>query len=177
MPVDSAALASNLSSMFIVVLNEPTLNTQLWVIYPEGLIVAYDDISVLVKDLREHLGLTQEQLAHELGVTFSMVNQWENGRRRPHPFLRKRLLEMKASLDQASTSRFTKAKARALQNRLQDANVAKYSELASLPETKKFRRLAKLMVSAHRLGWTEGQSAEEDEIRQRWMRLRRVLHA
>ena len=36
-------------------------------------------IPSLVKRLRQRLGLTQEQLAHEVGVTFSTVNQWENG--------------------------------------------------------------------------------------------------
>jgi transcriptional regulator with XRE-family HTH domain len=46
------------------------------------------------------MGLTQEQFAQEVGVTFSTVNQWENGRRRPLPFLLKRLLEMESSIGQ-----------------------------------------------------------------------------
>jgi transcriptional regulator with XRE-family HTH domain len=57
------------------------------------------DIPALVKRLRDGKGLTQEKLAQELGVSFSTVNQWENGHRRPHPFLLKRLEEMEASLD------------------------------------------------------------------------------
>jgi DNA-binding transcriptional regulator YiaG len=48
----------------------------------------------LVRALREHHGLTQEQFAQRLGVSFSTVNVWENGRRAPLPFLRTRLLEM-----------------------------------------------------------------------------------
>lgn len=52
------------------------------------------DVPSLVKDLRKRLNLTQEQFAKEVGVTFSTVNQWENGRRRPQPFLLNRLLEM-----------------------------------------------------------------------------------
>ena len=56
-----------------------------------------ENIPRLVKQLRERLGLTQEQFAQELGVTFSTVNQWENGHRRPQPFLLNRLLEMEAS--------------------------------------------------------------------------------
>jgi DNA-binding transcriptional regulator YiaG len=83
------------------------------------MLLANDDISALVKDLRERMCLTQEQLAHEVGVTFSTVNQWGNGRRRPHPFLRKRLLEMKASLDEVSTQQFTKSQTRASQKRRQ----------------------------------------------------------
>lgn len=52
------------------------------------------DFPALVRALRQRLGLTQEQLAQELGVSFSTVNVWENGKRAPLPFLRKRLLEM-----------------------------------------------------------------------------------
>ena len=36
-----------------------------------------------VKTLRVSLGMTQEDLAHELGVTVSTVNRWENGHTRP----------------------------------------------------------------------------------------------
>jgi putative transcriptional regulator len=54
----------------------------------------------LVKRLRERMGLTQEQFARAIGVTFSTVNQWENGRRRPQPFLLKRLFEMEASFQE-----------------------------------------------------------------------------
>ena len=52
------------------------------------------DYAALVRAIREHLGLTQEQFAQELGVSFSTVNVWENAKREPLPFLRKRLLEM-----------------------------------------------------------------------------------
>ena len=36
-----------------------------------------------VKDLRSRLGMTQEQLAHYLDVSFVTVNRWETGRRLP----------------------------------------------------------------------------------------------
>jgi len=42
-----------------------------------------DEIGVL--ELRKRLGMTQEQLARELGVTVGTVNRWENGRFRPSP--------------------------------------------------------------------------------------------
>ena len=45
------------------------------------------DIPALVKAIRRARRLTQEQLAHELGVSFSTVNAWENGRHRPIPAL------------------------------------------------------------------------------------------
>ena len=57
------------------------------------------DIPKLIKELRERLGLTQEQFAQKVGVTFSTVNHWENGKRRPQPFLVRRLLEMKEELN------------------------------------------------------------------------------
>ncbi len=45
------------------------------------------DIPRLVRAIRVALGLTQEKLAQRLGVTFSTVNGWENGKHRPIPAL------------------------------------------------------------------------------------------
>lgn len=52
------------------------------------------DFPSLVRDLRQARGLTQEQLAREVGVTFSTVNGWENGRHQPIPALASRLVAM-----------------------------------------------------------------------------------
>jgi DNA-binding XRE family transcriptional regulator len=52
------------------------------------------DFPSLVRDLRQVRGLTQEQLAREIGVTFSTINGWENGKHQPMPVLATRLLEM-----------------------------------------------------------------------------------
>ena len=38
---------------------------------------------VEVRTLRKQLGLTQEEFAHEIGVTFATVNRWENGKSEP----------------------------------------------------------------------------------------------
>lgn len=62
--------------------------------------MAETDVAVLVKELRRRLSLTQEQFAREVGVTYSTVNNWENGKRAPQPFLLRRLLEMRDELDQ-----------------------------------------------------------------------------
>ena len=35
--------------------------------------------SEIIKTIRKQLGLTQEELAHELNVSFSTINRWENG--------------------------------------------------------------------------------------------------
>jgi transcriptional regulator with XRE-family HTH domain len=62
--------------------------------------MAEADIPSLVKELRERLHLTQEQFAQKVGVTYSTVNHWENGKRSPQPYLVRRLLEIKQDLDQ-----------------------------------------------------------------------------
>jgi DNA-binding XRE family transcriptional regulator len=52
------------------------------------------DVSKLIKELRDKLDLTQEQLAQKVGVTFSTINNWEKGTRTPHPFLFQKLLDI-----------------------------------------------------------------------------------
>lgn len=42
-------------------------------------------IAQFVRELRILAGLTQEQFAAELGVTFSSVSRWERGRGIPSP--------------------------------------------------------------------------------------------
>jgi DNA-binding transcriptional regulator YiaG len=56
-------------------------------------------IPALIKELRRRLDLTQEQFAQRVGVTYSTVNHWENGKRVPLPFLARRLVEVKKELD------------------------------------------------------------------------------
>jgi putative transcriptional regulator len=36
-----------------------------------------------VKEVRRQLGLSQEELAHAVGVSFATVNRWENGKTAP----------------------------------------------------------------------------------------------
>lgn len=57
-----------------------------------------ENIPALIKELRARLDLTQEQFAQKVGVTYSTVNRWENGRRTPQPFLVRRLIELKQEL-------------------------------------------------------------------------------
>lgn len=42
----------------------------------------------LVKDVRRQLGISQEDLAHELGVSFATINRWENGKTMPFKLAR-----------------------------------------------------------------------------------------
>lgn len=45
--------------------------------------VKQPDYAALVKDVRRQLGISQEDLARELGVSFATVNRWENGKVSP----------------------------------------------------------------------------------------------
>ena len=42
----------------------------------------------LVKEIRRQLGISQEDLARELGVSFATVNRWENGKSKPSKLAR-----------------------------------------------------------------------------------------
>jgi len=37
------------------------------------------DYSRIIKEVRNQLGISQEDLAREIGVSFATVNRWENG--------------------------------------------------------------------------------------------------
>ena len=52
------------------------------------------NIPSLLKTIRRTLSLTQEQLAHRLGVSFVTVNGWENGKRKPSPLARRQIEQL-----------------------------------------------------------------------------------
>ena len=54
------------------------------------------DASHLIRAWRHRSGLTQEALAHALGVTFSTVSRWENGHVRPSSLAWKALVQIAA---------------------------------------------------------------------------------
>ncbi len=41
------------------------------------------DYQSKIKRIRQFLNLTQESLAHELGVSFATINRWETGKSLP----------------------------------------------------------------------------------------------
>ena len=41
------------------------------------------DAGHIVRAIRLQIGLTEEELAHALGISFSTVNRWETGRMKP----------------------------------------------------------------------------------------------
>lgn len=51
-----------------------------------------------IKQLREDLNMTQENFAHEIGVTFATVNRWENNRTTPNKVAQKILLLLERKL-------------------------------------------------------------------------------
>jgi DNA-binding transcriptional regulator YiaG len=53
----------------------------------------FDRMSELVRALRRELKMTQEEFAHELGITVGTVNRWENGRFQPSKLARATLVE------------------------------------------------------------------------------------
>ncbi len=52
------------------------------------------EISALVRETRFRLGLTQEQFAQKLGVSFQSVNRWENKRTKPLPIVLRQIEEV-----------------------------------------------------------------------------------
>ncbi len=57
-------------------------------------------VGQIIRDLRLLAGLTQEQYAATIGVTYTTINRWENGRSKPSPMAIK-LIEQK--LDEMGT--------------------------------------------------------------------------
>ncbi len=60
--------------------------------------LAQPELGAFIRELRQVLGLTQEQLAVKLGVTFPTVNRWENKRATPSPLA---IEKIEALLEQA----------------------------------------------------------------------------
>ncbi|WP_200177304.1 helix-turn-helix domain-containing protein [Ectothiorhodospira shaposhnikovii] len=50
---------------------------------------APENFAETVKEVRQQLGLSQEELAHELGVSFSTINRWENSKTVPFKLARR----------------------------------------------------------------------------------------
>ena len=49
----------------------------------------------LLRDLRHRMGgISQEELARRLGVSWSTVSRWENGKGTPSPLAREKLLQL-----------------------------------------------------------------------------------
>lgn len=47
----------------------------------------------VIKTVRRLLNITQEQLAHDLSISFSTINRWENGKNAISKLAKLRLIE------------------------------------------------------------------------------------
>jgi putative transcriptional regulator len=59
------------------------------------------DVPKRIKKLRAAMGLTQEQFAAAVGVTYATVNRWENGNANPQPLALRRIEEMEREVESA----------------------------------------------------------------------------
>lgn len=48
----------------------------------------------LVKEIREKLIITQEELAVLLGVSYASINRWETGKHEPTTKIRRKIVEL-----------------------------------------------------------------------------------
>ena len=53
-----------------------------------------EQMSQVVRTIRQQLNMTQEEFAHAIGITVGTVNRWENGRFRPSKLARATLLNL-----------------------------------------------------------------------------------
>lgn len=60
-----------------------------------------------IRELRAKLGMKQELLAHNVGVTFSTYNRWENGHRKPSPMAVRRLKEIEVEYERGKNEHVT----------------------------------------------------------------------
>src|SRR6476469_5876360 len=64
--------------------------------------LAQPEVSHLIRELRQLSGLSQEQFAVTLGVAFSTINRWENGRMQPSPLALRQIKTMLVELSRSS---------------------------------------------------------------------------
>lgn len=57
------------------------------------------ELHKLIKAIRLEMGLSQQQLARELLVSFTAVNRWENERTKPNKIARNALIQLAKSYD------------------------------------------------------------------------------
>lgn len=57
-----------------------------------------------IREIRKKLGMTQEQFAHALGVTFGSVNRWESSKSKPSPMARQKIEEFNKRINDEKAS-------------------------------------------------------------------------
>lgn len=51
------------------------------------------ELNEILKSIRKELNISQEQFAHDLKVSFTTLNRWENNRTTPSRLARMRVME------------------------------------------------------------------------------------
>lgn len=57
-----------------------------------------------IREIRTRMQLTQEDFAHLIGVTFSTVNRWENGKSTPNRIAHRLLIGLEKKLKPLAVS-------------------------------------------------------------------------
>jgi SNF2 family DNA or RNA helicase len=57
-----------------------------------------DDYSLLIKDFRQRLGITQQALAARIGASFATINRWENSQSKPNRLYWEQLRDLETSV-------------------------------------------------------------------------------
>lgn len=70
----------------------------------------------------------------------------------------------------------TKTQARDFKKRWAAINAWQREELRKTSYIQKLQKLSALMVSVNQMGWYESLSLGEEEVRERWKRLKRACH-
>ncbi|MFR5438804.1 MAG: helix-turn-helix domain-containing protein [Monoglobus pectinilyticus] len=90
---------------------------------------------IQLKKFREHLGLSQEELANIIGVRQSTVGMWENGSNKPrHSTLLKLAEALKVSVDELTGD---KSQTSSLDEQLKDIDFALQGEVHDLTDAEK----------------------------------------
>ncbi|WP_335102370.1 helix-turn-helix domain-containing protein [Nostoc sp.] len=71
--------------------------------YKKPLAINQPEVGQIIRDLRLLTGLTQEQFAATLGVTYTTINRWENGHSKPSPLAMRKIEEMLEKMGQKGT--------------------------------------------------------------------------
>lgn len=71
----------------------------------------------------------------------------------------------------------TKEEALEFKKRWEIVNEAERKELRETPPAKKMQQLATLMQWVKDFGWNEALKSGENEVRERWIKLKRLYHA
>ncbi len=67
--------------------------------------MAKKGVPKIIRELRTVLGLTQEQFAAKVGVTFTTVNRWENNKAKPSPLAMLKIKQLQKKLKRNNPSK------------------------------------------------------------------------